>query len=229
MFQIGVGVGLLEGFERAPVALVSLLYFLYPLLVAVGAALLYREPITRRRGVLLALALAGVALTIGLPEEANWAGTLLGLVAGLCVAGAVLSSQRLMRGEGLSPIALSALMFTSPALLLVLLLPVRTPDFTVPSEAWVWALGAVFVAAVFPIALFYTGVERVGASTAGLLSTAEPLVTVLLAYVVLDESLTGVQLAGGALIVASVAALSLEGRNRPAPAAAVAETRGADR
>ena len=62
------------------------------------------------------------------------------------------------------------------------------------------------------------GVQRIGASTAGLLSTAEPLVTVLLAYIVLDESLTGWQLAGGALIVAGVAALSLERGRVPATA-----------
>ena len=209
---------LLEGFERAPVALVSLLYFLYPLIVAVGAALHLRRARSR----------AGArssspwrsrasALIIGAPgRRRTGSGILLGLVAGLCVAGVVLSSQRLMRSEGLSPIMLSALMFTSPALLLVLLLPVRSPDFDVSSEAWVWALGAVFVAAVFPIACFYTGVERVGASVAGLLSTAEPLVTVLLAYVVLDESLTALQLVGGALIVTSVAAISLEASRRPA-------------
>ncbi len=216
VFQLGVGFALLEGFERAPVALVSLLYFLYPLIVAVGAALIYGEAITRRRALILALALAGVGLIIGVPESASWVGIVLGLVAGLCVSGLVLSSQRLMRSEGLSPITLSALMFTSPALVLVLLLPLRSPDFDVSSEAWVWALGAVFVAAVFPIACFYTGVKRVGASVAGLLSTAEPLVTVILAYIVLDESLTALQLAGGALIVLSVAALSLEGRRRPA-------------
>ena len=43
--------------------------------------------------------------------------------------------------------------------------------------------------------------------------------TVILADIVLDESLTALQLAGGALIVLSVAALSLEGRRRPALAA----------
>ena len=32
VLQLGVGVGLLEGFERAPVALVTLLYFAYPLI-----------------------------------------------------------------------------------------------------------------------------------------------------------------------------------------------------
>jgi drug/metabolite transporter (DMT)-like permease len=89
---------------------------------------------------------------------------------------------------------------------------VRAPEFGVSAGAWGWALCGVFIAAVFPIACFYTGVKRIGASVAGLLSTAEPLVTVLLAYIVLDESLTAWQLAGGGLIVASVAALSLESR-----------------
>ena len=39
VLQLGVGLGLLEGFERAPVALVTLLYFAYPLITSVGAAL----------------------------------------------------------------------------------------------------------------------------------------------------------------------------------------------
>jgi drug/metabolite transporter (DMT)-like permease len=212
VFQLGVGIGLLEGFERAPIALVSLLYFAYPLMVAVGATLIYREKLSARRGIILLIALTGVVLIIGVPDSANLAGILLGLLAALCVTGCVLSSQRLMTTDGLSPIVLSALMFTSPAIALLLMLPVRSPEFDVSAGAWGWALCGVFIAAVFPIACFYTGVKRVGASVAGLLSTAEPLVTVILAYIVLDESLTALQLAGGALIVTSVAALSLEGR-----------------
>jgi drug/metabolite transporter (DMT)-like permease len=212
VFQLGVGVGLLEGFERAPIALVSLLYFAYPLMVAVGATLIYREKLSLRRGLILLVALTGVVLIIGIPDSANVAGILLGLLAAVCVTGCVLSSQRLMTTDGLSPLVLSALMFTSPAIVLLLLLPVRAPEFGVSAGAWGWALCGVFIAAVFPIACFYTGVKRIGASVAGLLSTAEPLVTVLLAYIVLDESLTAWQLAGGGLIVASVAALSLESR-----------------
>jgi drug/metabolite transporter (DMT)-like permease len=221
VFQLGVGIGLLEGFERAPIALVSLLYFAYPLMVAVGATLIYREALSLRRGLILLVALSGVVLIIGIPDSANVAGILLGLLAAVCVTGCVLSSQRLMTTDGLSPLVLSALMFTSPAVVLLLLLPVRAPEFDVSAGAWGWALCGVFIAAVFPIACFYTGVKRVGASVAGLLSTAEPLVTVLLAYIVLDESLRAWQLVGGGLIVASVAALSLESRRVPiAPVAA---------
>lgn len=210
VFQFGVAFALFEGFERAPVALVTLLYFAYPLITAVGATLLYKEELGLRRGLILAVALAGVALTIGIPDSANWVGIVLGLVAGLCVAALILSSRYLMVARELTPIALCALMFTSPAIALALAVPARAPDFDLSGEAWVWAAGAVAVAAVIPITLFYTGVKRAGATAAGLLSTAEPLVSVLLAYAVLGESLSALQLVGGALIVTSVVALSLE-------------------
>ena len=212
VFQFGVGYALFEGFERAPVALVTLLYFAYPLITAIGATLLYREPLGARRIAIIALALAGVALTVGIPDSANWVGIGLGLIAGLCVSALILSSRQLMIVHGLSPIVLCALMFTSPAVGLLLAAPLREPDLDLAADAWLWAAGVVLIGATIPIACFYTGVKRIGASTAGLLSTAEPLVTVFLAYAVLGESLSATQLLGGAMIIASVIALSLQAR-----------------
>jgi drug/metabolite transporter (DMT)-like permease len=46
----------------------------------------------------------------------------------------------------------------------------------------------------------------------------EPLAGVLLAYAVLDESLTGLQLGGGVLIVAAVVLLSLQLTRASSPA-----------
>ncbi len=220
VFQFGVAYALFEGYARAPIALVTLLYFAYPIITAVGAALLFGEELGPRRAAILAVALAGVALTIGVPDSATWVGIVLGLVAGLCVACLILSSRHLLTTYPLSPLVLGALMFTSPAIGLTLAVPVRAPDFSLSGEAWGWALCAVFVAAVIPIGLFYTGVQRTEAGVVGLLSSAEPLVSVLLAYAVLGESLTALQLAGGALIVASVLALSLQPARQRAPGGA---------
>jgi len=210
IFQFGVGYALFEGFERAPIALVTLLYFAYPLITAIGATLLYREPLGARRAAIVVLALTGVALTIGIPDSTNRVGIALGLVAGLCVAALILSSRQIMVAHGVSPIVLCALMFTSPAIGLLLATPLRSPDLDLAGDAWIWAAGTVVIGVAIPIACFYTGVKRIGASTAGLLSTAEPLVTIVLAYAVLGESLSATQLLGGVLIVASVIALSLQ-------------------
>ena len=218
VFQLGVAFGLFEGYARAPVALVTLLYFAYPVVTALGAAAIFGEELGPRRLAIMAVALAGVALIVGVPDSATWVGIVLGLGAGLCVACLILASRHLLTRHPLSPIALSALMFTSPVVVLLLALPARAPDLSLSAEAWGWALAAVFLSAVIPSALFYTGVQRTEAGVVGLLSSGEPLVTVLLAYVVLDESLSALQLAGGALIVASVLALSLQPKRASTPA-----------
>ncbi len=210
VLQLGVAYALFEGFARAPVALVTLLFFAYPLLTAVGAAAVFHEPLGPRRLGIIAVALAGIALTIGIPESATWVGVVLGLVAGIGVACLILSSRYLMTRHALAPLVLSSLMFTSPAIALVLVWPARTPDFTLSGEAWTWAACAVLVSAVIPIGLFYTGVSRIEAGVAGLLSSAEPLVSVFLAYAVLDETLSATQIVGGALIVVAVVLLSAQ-------------------
>jgi drug/metabolite transporter (DMT)-like permease len=60
---------------------------------------------------------------------------------------------------------------------------------------------------------FYTAsLGYLPASTANLLATLEPLLTTVLAYLLLHETLSSVQLIGGALIVLSVISLRLEER-----------------
>jgi drug/metabolite transporter (DMT)-like permease len=109
-------------------------------------------------------------------------------------------------------------MFTSPLLVLVPWAAVRGIDLSLSADAWAAAAGAVVVGTVIPITLFYTGVKLVGAGTTSLLGIAEPLAGLVLAYLVLGESLSALQLGGGVLIVAAVALLSLQVRRASAPA-----------
>jgi drug/metabolite transporter (DMT)-like permease len=55
--------------------------------------------------------------------------------------------------------------------------------------------------------MFFAGLSRVGPTTASILSTVEPLVTVMLASVVFAERLSPAQLAGGALVLTAVLVL----------------------
>ena len=72
---------------------------------------------------------------------------------------------------------------------------------------------------VVAVSAFFAGLRRVGPSEAAILSTFEPVVTVVLAFFVLGERLTPLQLAGGALVLAAVVLLQL-------PAAAARAARG---
>jgi drug/metabolite transporter (DMT)-like permease len=212
-FQLGANYALLVGFNRAPAGLVVLIFYIYPMLVTVGGALLFREEFSVRRAVVLALGLAGIALTIGAPSSAPPIGIVLGLIAGMCTAGYILGARHLLHRSSLEAIEMMALMYALPAIGFAIATPIH--GFHTPQAAgFGWAVALILVSSVLAMSLFYGAVKLVGAGTTALLATVEPLVVVVLAYLVLGESLTATQLAGGALILSSVVALTLPVRGR---------------
>ena len=73
---------------------------------------------------------------------------------------------------------------------------------------------------VLPIVTFMLGMARVGASTASIVSTFEPVVTVALAVALYGEALGPLQALGGALVLAAVVALQPRGARARVLAAA---------
>jgi drug/metabolite transporter (DMT)-like permease len=95
--------------------------------------------------------------------------------------------------------------------------PVLPPD--VPAEAWPGIVGVGVVAGFIAVQAFYAGAQRVGAAQASLISTVEPLWTIVAAGLLFGERLQPMQLAGGVLILGGVL-LAQTGRPRPAGARA---------
>lgn len=199
--------------QRIDAALSSLLFYSYPAMVTVGAVLLGRERLTGRRGLALAVAMAGVLLVFstaaGSPRDTT--GVLLSLASALVYAALILIVDQLGREVG--PLVLSTLVPTGAAVTFViggLLLGDLRLDVTLPG--WEAMLGLALVATVVPLAAFYAGMARVGPSTASILLTVEPALTVVLAAVVLNERLGPPQLAGGVLVPAAVLVLQVQRR-----------------
>ena len=68
-FQLAFGSALVLGYANAPASLVVLLFYVYPILVVIGAALFFNEPIGHRRALLIALGMCGLVLAVGTPES----------------------------------------------------------------------------------------------------------------------------------------------------------------
>jgi len=62
-------------------------------------------------------------------------------------------------------------------------------------------LALIVFGTVLPVTLFLAGVGRVGPTAASLLSTLEPVFTVALGVIVLQETLSAVQVVGGAFVL----------------------------
>ncbi|MEA2405978.1 MAG: hypothetical protein QOE69_97 [Thermoleophilaceae bacterium] len=210
--HVGFTACLLYGFQVSSVALTVLLFYTYPLLVALGGVALYREPLTGRRLALVVLGICGVALAVGTPGNVSLAGVLLGLGAGLGNSVLILSTQAMMR-RGLAVEQIAGIGWIAPGACCALLWLAGVLPLPPPSpEAWSAGFTYAVFGTVVPVWIFYTSVKLIGASLTSFLATLEPFVAALLAWALIAEPLAAGQIAGGALIVASVMALSLERR-----------------
>ncbi len=194
----------------ATASVVAVLLYTYPAMVALLSAVFFGERLTRNRLVAIALTFIGCALVVGLLSDrvnATLPGVLLGLGAALGYSVFNLVSYRVMGGRprlvlmtytfGISAVAIGTLTIVTGGSL-------STAGWT-PT---LWALLAlvVVVPTFLAVLLYLNGVRRLGPAQAAIVSTTEPLFTIIMAAMFLGERLDAMQLLGAALVVAGVVA-----------------------
>ena len=199
--------------ERLDVSLVALLLYTYPAFVTIAALLLGRTTGSLRTTVALVVASVGLVLVLLAAGTGTFdlGGALLALAASVTYTTYILISDRII--GAIDPFALAALVLTgATASFTVTGLATGSLDLSLPAEAWLWLLLIAVVSTVVAVSAFFAGLRLVGPSEAAILSTFEPVVTVVLAYAVLGERLAPAQLVGGALVLAAVILLQLRPR-----------------
>jgi drug/metabolite transporter (DMT)-like permease len=196
--------------DRIDASLLSLLLYTYPSMVAVTAILLRRERADGRRFAALALASGGLVLVLANAK----AGTLDPVGAALALAAALVYTTYILTSQGIAgriaPTVLSALVCTGATVTLTAgtaLIGDLQPA-AVTATGWGWLLSLAVVSTVAAVSLFFAGLKRVGPTSAAILSTAEPVVTVILAFLVFGELLGPLQLLGGGLVIVAVLVLA---------------------
>ena len=203
--------------ERLDVSMVALLLYTYPAFVTLAAIALGRLAPSLRTGAALTVASAGLVLVLLAGGSGGFeaVGALLALGASLTYTTYILVSDGVI--ADVDPFALALLVLTgASASFTVGGLATGSLDLALSGEAWLWLVLIALVSTVVAVSAFFAGLRRVGPSEAAILSTFEPPVTVVLAFLILGERLTAPQLAGGALVLAAVVMLQLPAR-RAAP------------
>ncbi|MBG0827081.1 DMT family transporter [Planomonospora sp. ID67723] len=194
--------------EVMDASLLSLVFYTYPLLVTVTAVLLGRDRLTSGRVAALVAASCGTLLVLlgtgGLDFDPL--GALLAFGASITYTVYILVSDTVV--HRLPPVLLSTLVMTGAACTLAArALLTGGVDLGFGLRGWLWLACIAVVSTVVAMLTFFAGLRRTGPSTAAILSTFEPVVTTALAALTLAEFLTPVQLAGGLLVLSSVAVL----------------------
>jgi drug/metabolite transporter (DMT)-like permease len=210
--------------QRIDASLLSLLLYTFPAMVAAAAVALGRERLDGRRLTALALALGGLVLVVA----GAGTGALDALGAALAIAAAIVYTTYILITDGIvkriSPQVLCALVCTGAAISLTVGSAAlgQLHPAAVTAAGWGWLASLTVVSTVGAILMFFAGLRRVGPTTASILATVEPLVTVVLAFVVFGERLGAVQLVGGAFVVSAVLVLNVRVARRVAIAEAAA-------
>jgi drug/metabolite transporter (DMT)-like permease len=200
--------------ELIDASIERVLMFSYPALVVLIGSFMRRRAPERRVVLAMVVTYVGIFFAMGGVDLAelrtNLFGASLVLVAALTTAIYFLIGERFVHVLGSTRFA--AIGMSSSAIVLALHFAVfRSFDEVRALDAHAWLLLAILgIACMFlPGLMQAEGVRRVGAQRAAIGSTVGPPTTIVLAALFLGERLNGWQLAGSAMIVASVLVLSI--------------------
>lgn len=204
------------GLQYVPAGLGRLIMFLYPTLVVILSALfLAKRPTARELGA-LAVTYAGIALVLShklgaSPEHRMFLiGAALVFGSAMCYAVYLVTGSQLVRRVGsMRFTAYTMMISTAPAFVQFALLE-GPSALDLPGVVWTYAALLATGCTVLPVFLVAEALKRIGANHFALIGALGPVTTVLADFVLLDGSLTALQLAGGALVIGGVLLVTLK-------------------
>jgi drug/metabolite transporter (DMT)-like permease len=203
------------GLKYISAGLERVIIFLYPTFVVLFSALVYRRRITARVGIALGLSYIGTMLVFIEHLSVASSGLLLG--SGMVLASAIIFSWFVM-GSGVMTLRIGAARFTAYTMTVASVATLvhfafqhgegLTRLLSLPYSEWQRVYYLALIMAVFstvlPAFFMNAGIRRIGAGSASIISTTGPIATLVLAYMLLDEAITSLQLVGTFFVLAGV-------------------------
>lgn len=198
------------GLERLPASTYVVLFYTYPAMVVILSFFL-GETIQRMAWVALVMALIGVALTV--PDfTTEGGGDIVGVGFAFANAAVValyyIVSKRVLSGVQ-DVFRGTAFLMVGTLCTLLIVVPFRGIQIPDNPTTWLSMMTIAAFCTVMPVFGVNIGIQKIGASQASLISTAEPAMSMLVAMILLGEVIMLVQWVGAALIIASVILLQL--------------------
>ncbi|MEM2128508.1 MAG: DMT family transporter [Candidatus Methanomethylicaceae archaeon] len=186
----------------APVSVVALILYTYPVFVTASSLSLGFERPSVRILIALVAAMSGLVLVADPVMEGSATGVLLALGASIVYTIYIIVSTRVLKevsGE-LSTFYVAggaAVSFGIAGSLMGGL------SFGWGQDAWVWAILIAVIPTVLALTFFFKGLAIVGPTRASILSTAEIVTSVVAASAIFGEALSPLQAFGGSIIIAA--------------------------
>jgi drug/metabolite transporter (DMT)-like permease len=214
---------------RMPVGIALVFEMTAPVLIALYVWLVRREKVRSRLWVSLLLSLSGLVLVAEVWRDGgslDLVGVVAALVAALCLATYYLMGER--GAVTRDPVTLTCWSFVAAAVFWSIAAPWWEFDGAVldgrvaisvgSAQVPLWVLVAwiVVLGAVVPFWLSIAALQHLAPTTAGLVATVEPVFASIVAWLWLEQVLSGWQIAGGAVVLTGIV-LAQTARSAPSP------------
>jgi drug/metabolite transporter (DMT)-like permease len=222
--------------ERLDIGIALLIQYTAPLMIALWARFALNEHVRARIWAALAVALVGLSLVldIGSGSSLDGLGVLFAFGAALTYAFYVLAAERGLRTRDPLSLLCLGMLFSSVFWAIV------QPWWGFPTEVfdddvsllgnlaeyslpvWLLMLSVIVLGTIVPFALLVGALRHLAATRVAITAMFEPVAATIVAYLWLDETLSGTQLVGGALVLAGIL-LAQTAREVPASAGAASQ------
>ncbi len=204
------------GLQYVSAGVGRLLLFLYPTIVVLLSAGLFKKPIRRRDIAALIVTYAGVALVLSAAVGGENVDLAAGaaLVFGSAVAYAVYLVIGAEVARRIGAIRFAALAVSAACLCSILQFLLLRPlsALALPHQVYGLIVIIAAVCTVIPVFMTAEALRRIGANQVAMIGAVGPVSAIVLGAVILDEAMTLVQLAGAALVILGVMLATVKGQ-----------------
>jgi len=199
-----MGVGYLGAIRYIPVSLAVLIFYTCPFLVAFISRFTENEPITATRLAAILLAFTGLALALKVQSTAavSILGILFASMAAAGFASFVTVSSLALRAADRQAVLLHSLAAGTALFGLFFIITNGTEVAGTPSGWLKVGAAGVFVASAY--ITFFAGLEIAGPVKSAMILNIEPVLTIVIAALLLGERLAYVQLCGAGMVIGGI-------------------------
>ncbi len=203
-------------FSLIDVGIATTIHFIYPVFVTLGCVLFFKEKLGLKKVLSLFIATCGIAcffLGVDTSQGVNggmFFGLVLAVVSGITYAFYIIYLDKSgLKNQPVFKISFYVALVSSIAMGIYGTLVGELTLTTLTPKAWGISTAFSLLCTVVALSLLQIGIKHVGASTAAILTTFEPITSIICGVILLGESITTIKIIACTLIMVGVVMLSL--------------------
>jgi drug/metabolite transporter (DMT)-like permease len=199
------------GLQYVSAGIERLVLFIYPTMVLLMSAIIFKQQIRRIQWIAVAVTYAGLLIAFfseaalkqtGGPDF--YLGAFLIFTCAITYAMYIVGSGRLIPVVGATKFNSYAMSFACVAVLIHFFITTQQSLFNLSAPVYVYSICMALIGTVIPSYLVTAGIKKIGSGNAAIVGSIGPVSTILQAYFFLGEPVSGLQIAGTVLVLTGV-------------------------